>query len=37
MASHKPSEGIFDVSHPKVNNDYVWDIDYERAKAEAIV
>jgi phenylacetate-CoA ligase len=44
MAKHKPElrtynqgEGIFDASHAKVKNDYVWNIDYERAKAERIV
>ncbi len=44
MASHKPEikiynpgEGIFDTKHLKVKNDYVWNIDYERAKAEGIV
>ncbi len=44
MASHKPElkiynpgEGIFDTAHLKVKNDYVWNIDYERAKAEGIV
>jgi phenylacetate-CoA ligase len=44
MANHKPElrlyapgEGIFDVSHQKVKNDYVWNIDYDRAKLEGIV
>ena len=44
MADHKPElriynpgEGIFDASHIKVKNDYVWNIDYDRAKAEGIV
>lgn len=44
MASHKPEmtvyaygEGIFDTAHQKVKNDYVWNIDYDRAKAEGIV
>jgi phenylacetate-CoA ligase len=34
---YKPGEAIFDVSHQKVKNDYVWNIDYDRAKAEGIV
>lgn len=34
---YKPGEGIFDLSHQKVKNDYVWNIDYERAMAEGIV
>jgi hypothetical protein len=34
---YKPGEGIFDASHLKVKNDYVWNIDYDRAKAEGIV
>jgi hypothetical protein len=44
MANHKPEiriyepgEGIFDPAHQKVKNDYVWNIDYDRAKAEGIV
>ncbi|HEX4774090.1 MAG TPA: hypothetical protein VH234_01065 [Candidatus Saccharimonadales bacterium] len=44
MANHKPEiriyklgEGIFDTAHQKVKNDYVWNIDYDRAKAEDIV
>jgi len=43
MANHKPEirvyepgEGIFDVAHQKVKNDYVWNIDYDRAKAEGV-
>jgi phenylacetate-CoA ligase len=44
MANHKPEiqiykngEGIFDAAHQKVKNDYVWNIDYDRAKDEGIV
>lgn len=44
MAKHKPEirvygtgEGIFNLEHQKVKNDYVWNIDHERAKAEGIV
>lgn len=44
MAKHKPElriyksgEGIFDAAHLKVKNDYVWNIDYDRARAEGIV
>lgn len=44
MANYKPEmriyafgEGIFDTAHQKVKNDYVWNIDYDRAKAEGIV
>lgn len=34
---YKPEEGIFDADHQKVKNDYVWNIDYARAKTEGIV
>jgi phenylacetate-CoA ligase len=34
---YKPGEGIFDTTHQKVKNDYVWNIDYDRAKTEGIV
>ena len=34
---YKPGEGIFDASHLKVKNDYVWNIDYDRAQAEGII
>lgn len=44
MANYKPKlrvyqqgEGIFDAAHAKLKNDYVWNIDYDRAKAEGIV
>lgn len=44
MANYKPEmrvyafgEGIFDTAHQKVKNDYVWNIDYNRAKAEGLV
>ena len=44
MANHKPEirvyergEGIFDTAHQKVKNDYVWNIEYDRAKDEGIV
>jgi phenylacetate-CoA ligase len=44
MANHKPEirvygpgEGIFDTAHQKVKNDYVWNIDYDRAKSEGIL
>lgn len=44
MANHKPElrvynpgEGIFDAAHLKVKNDYVWNIDYDRAVLEGIV
>lgn len=30
-------EGIFNQSHQKLKNDYVWNIDYERAKAEGLL
>lgn len=30
-------EGIFDTAHQKLKNDYVWNIDYTRAKHEGIV
>lgn len=43
MAKHKPElriyqpgDGIFDESHRKLKNDYVWNIDYERAQTEGI-
>lgn len=31
------NEGIFDAKHQKLKNDYVWNIDYTRAKAEGII
>jgi phenylacetate-CoA ligase len=34
---YNPGEGIFDAKHLKLKNDYVWNIDYERAKTEGIV
>ena len=37
MRVYKNGEGIYDVTHQKVKNDYVWNIDYDRAKAEDIV
>jgi hypothetical protein len=44
LANQKPElrvysagEGIFDTAHLKVRNDYVWNIDYDRAKAEGLV
>jgi phenylacetate-CoA ligase len=44
MAKYKPEiriykagEGIFDAAHQKVKNDYVWNIDYDRAKAEGVI
>lgn len=33
----KCGEGMFDAAHTKLKNDYIWNIDYERAKAEGIV
>ncbi len=33
---YKPIGGIFDTAHQKVKNDYVWNIDYERAKQEGV-
>lgn len=43
MAKYKPEmriygtgEGIFDAAHQKLKNDYVWNIDYDRAKAEGV-
>lgn len=33
----KASTGIFDAKHQKLKNDYVWNIDFERAKQEGIV
>jgi hypothetical protein len=29
--------GIFNPAHQKLKNDYVWNIDFERAKAEGII
>jgi phenylacetate-CoA ligase len=44
MANHKPEmrvyelgEGIFDTAHQKVKNDYVWNLDYDRAKSEELI
>jgi phenylacetate-CoA ligase len=30
-------EGIFDADHTKLKNDYIWNIDYKRAKEEGVV
>jgi phenylacetate-CoA ligase len=30
-------QGIFDTSHQKLKTDYVWNIDYKRAKQEGII
>ena len=37
LRTYNPGEGIFDANHQKVKNDYVWNIDYDRAKTEGIV
>lgn len=37
LRTYKPGEGIFDAAHQKVKNDYVWNIDYERAKTEGLI
>jgi len=34
---YSSEEGIFDQAHQKLKNDYVWNIDYERARKERIV
>jgi phenylacetate-coenzyme A ligase PaaK-like adenylate-forming protein len=34
---YKFNTGIFDPAHTKLKNDYVWNIDYDRAEAEGIV
>jgi phenylacetate-CoA ligase len=34
---YNPGEGIFDSAHAKVKNDYVWNIDFDRAKSEGLV
>lgn len=34
---YKAGEGIFDKNHQKLKNDYVWNIDYKRAKEEGIL
>jgi hypothetical protein len=33
---YKCGEGIFDPAHQKLKNDYVWNIDHARAKAEGL-
>jgi phenylacetate-CoA ligase len=37
MKIYKFSDGIFNAAHQKLKNDYVWNIDYERAKKENII
>jgi phenylacetate-CoA ligase len=34
---YKANEGIFDPAHQKLKNDYVWNIDYARAKSEDLI
>lgn len=34
---YEASTGIFDPAHQKLKNDYVWNIDYARAKDEGII
>lgn len=34
---YKFEDGIFDTSHQKLKNDYVWNIDYNRAVSEGIM
>lgn len=34
---YKNGEGIFDAAHQKLKNDYVWNIDYARAKKEGLL
>jgi len=36
LGVYKSEEGIFDPTHQKLKNDYVWNIDYKRAKAEGL-
>jgi hypothetical protein len=34
---YKQATGIFDPAHQKLKNDYVWNIDYARARKEGIL
>jgi hypothetical protein len=34
---YQAGQGIFDDRYQKLKNDYVWNIDYARAKQEGIV
>lgn len=34
---YESDTGIFDVAHKKLKNDYVWNIDFDRAKHEGIL
>lgn len=34
---YKADTGIYDPAHTKLKNDYVWNIDYQRAKAEDLI
>lgn len=34
---YENNSGIFDTKHQKLKNDYVWNIDYTRAKEEGII
>lgn len=34
---YKCNHGIFDAAHQKLKNDYIWNIDYARAKSEGIL
>jgi len=37
IRTYKYHSGIFDATHQKLKNDYVWNIDYKRALAEGII
>ncbi len=37
IAIHQYNTGLFDPAHVKLKNDYVWNIDYTRAKEENII
>jgi phenylacetate-CoA ligase len=37
LKTYAHSTGIFDSAHTKLKNDYVWNIDYNRAKEEKII
>jgi phenylacetate-CoA ligase len=36
LRAYQQNEGIFDPTHQKLKNDYIWNIDYKRAKAEGL-
>ncbi|HEY1064082.1 MAG TPA: hypothetical protein VGE30_02165 [Candidatus Saccharimonadales bacterium] len=37
LRAYEINTGIFDAAHQKLKNDYVWNVDYRRAKQEGLI